>query len=306
MKKLEEQIAAMARAYRDKTGKYLTIGTVESATGGRVADKITNVAGSSDYFIGAVVSYSNNVKSDMAGVREETVLLHGAVSAEVACEMATGGKKALKVDICVSTTGIAGPGGATADKPVGLFYIGLSSASGVTANRYIFSGNREQIKRKAADIALALVEEYLQKCLDEMANVPLEEKHVVTCFLEQRKLILLLRRSGRVVTYQRLWAGVSGYIESDALEQAFTEIREETGLFKNNIRLVSQGKTIEVVDQSINKKWIVHPFLFHVLDPDKIMLDWEHTESKWIKPADLSKYSTVPGLSRALDSAMRH
>ena len=201
MKKLEEQIAGLVRAYRDKAGKYFTIGTVESATGGKVADKITNVAGSSDYFIGSVVSYSNNIKSDMAGVREETLLLHGAVSAEVAREMATGGKKALKVDICVSTTGIAGPGGATADKPVGLFYIGLSTASGVIANRYIFSGKREQIKQKAADIALALVEEYLQQCLDKTANVPLEEKLVVTCFLEQRKLILLLRRSNRVSTY---------------------------------------------------------------------------------------------------------
>jgi PncC family amidohydrolase len=306
MKKPEIEIARLSRALHEKTGRFFTLGVVESATGGSIADRITNVAGSSDYFIGAVVSYSNNVKSDMAGVREETLLLHGAVSAEVAGEMATGGKKALKVDICVSTTGIAGPGGATSDKPVGLFYIGLSTASGVTASRYVFSGNREQIKRKAADIALALVEEYLQKCLDEKASVPLEEKHVVTCFLEQRKLILLLRRSGRVGTYQRLWAGVSGYIEADALDQAFTEIREETGLFKNNIRLVSQGKTVEVVDQSINRKWIVHPFLFHVLDPDKIMLDWEHTESKWIKPTDLSKYSTVPGLSRALDSAMRH
>ena len=300
MKKPQEQIAALARAYRDKAGKYLTIGTVESATGGKVADKITNVAGSSDYFMGSVVSYSNNIKSDMAGVREETLLLHGAVSAEVAREMATGGKKVLKVDICVSTTGIAGPGGATADKPVGLFYIGLSTASGVTANRYIFSGKREQIKQKAADIALALVEEYLQQCLDKTANVPLEEKLVVTCFLEQRKLILLLRRSNRVSTYQRAWAGVSGYIETDPLDQAYSEIREETGLFKNNIKLVKQGKPLEIIDDSLHRKWIVHPFLFHVLDPQKIMLDWEHTEFAWVKPRELKKYNTVPGLAKAL------
>jgi len=306
MKKIEEQIAALARAYRDKTGKCLTIGTVESATGGRVADRITDVAGSSDYFTGAVVSYSNNMKSDMAGVREETLLLHGAVSAEVAGEMATGGKKALKVDICLSTTGIAGPGGATAEKPVGLFYIGLATFDEVSVEKFVFRGKRDEIKGKAAEKALGLLEGRLRAYLDRASSVPLEEKHVVTCFLEQRKLILILRRSGRVGTYQRLWAGVSGYIEADALEQAFTEIREETGLFKNNIRLVAQGKTVEVVDQSINRRWIVHPFLFHVLDPDKIMLDWEHTESKWIKPSDLSKYPAVPGLSRALDSAMRH
>ena len=306
MKKLEEQIATLARAYRDKTGKYLAIGTVESATGGKVADKITDVAGSSDYYRGSIVSYGNNIKEGMAEVKPETLKLYGAVSAEVAREMATGGKKALKVDICVSTTGIAGPGGATADKPVGLFYIGLATVDEVSVEKFVFRGKREEIKRKAADKALGLLEDRLRAYFDRASSVPLEEKHVVTCFLEQRKLILILRRSNRVGTYQRAWAGVSGYIEADALDQAFTEIREETGLFKNNIRLVSQGKTVEVVDQSINRKWIVHPFLFHVLDPDKIMLDWEHTESKWIKPADLSKYSTVPGLSRALDSAMRH
>jgi PncC family amidohydrolase len=300
MKKPEIEIARLSRALHEKTGKFLILGAVESATGGSIADRITNVAGSSDYFMGAVVSYSNNIKSDIAGVSEASLLLHGAVSAEVACEMAEGGRKVLKADICVSTTGIAGPGGATADKPLGLFYIGLSTASGVTANRHIFSGKREQIKQKAADTALALVNQYLQQCLAKAAAVPLEEKHVVTCFLEQSKLILLLRRSGRVGTYQRLWAGVSGYIETDALDQAFTEIREETGLFNNNIRLVKQGKPLEVIDQGLHRKWIVHPFLFHVLDPQKIMLDWEHTEFTWVKPKELKKYNTVPGLAKAL------
>jgi PncC family amidohydrolase len=304
MKKPEIEIAHLSRALHAKTGRFLTLGVVESATGGSIADKITNVAGSSDYFMGAVVSYSNNIKSDISGVREATLLSHGAVSAEVACEMAEGGKKALKVDICVSTTGIAGPGGATADKPLGLFYIGLSTASGVTANRYIFSGKREQIKQKATDTALALAVQYLQERLDKTDAVPLEEKHVVTCFLEQSKLILLLRRSGRVGTYQRLWAGVSGYIETDALDQAFTEIREETGLFNNNIRLVRQGKPLEVIDRGLHRKWIVHPFLFHVLDPQKIMLDWEHTEFTWVKPKELKKYNTVPGLAKALKAVL--
>lgn len=162
MKKTEIEIARLSRALQDKTGKFLTLGAVESATGGSVADRITNVAGSSDYFMGAVVTYNNSIKSDVAGVSEATLLLQGAVSAEVASQMATGGKRVLKVDICVSTTGIAGPGGATVDKPVGLFYIGLSTASGVIANRYIFSGKREEIKRKAAETALALVKGYLQ------------------------------------------------------------------------------------------------------------------------------------------------
>jgi len=305
MKKPEEQIAALARAYRDRAGKYLTIGTVESATGGKVADKVTNVAGSSDYYAGSIISYSNELKEGMAQVKPDTLKLYGAVSPEVAGEMASGGRRVLGVDICISTTGIAGPGGATGVKPTGLFYVGVATPDEVSVEKFVFSGKREEIKRKAAEKALGLLKGRLRAYLDRLSSVPLEEKHVVTCFLEQSKLVLILRRSNRVSTYQRAWAGVSGYIETDPLDQAYSEIREETGLFKNNIRLVTQGKTVEVVDEKLNRKWIVHPFLFHVLDPDKIMLDWEHTEVKWIKPADLSRYSTVPGLSRALDSAMR-
>jgi len=304
VKKPEEQLAGLVRTYHDMSGTYLTIGTVESATSGRIADKITNVAGSSDYYKGSIISYSNDLKMNMAGVRLETLKIYGAVSPETAGEMATGGRRALGVDICLSTTGIAGPGGATQDKPVGLFYMGVAIPDKVSVERFVFSGNRIEVKRSAARKGLALLGDALQTYIDRASSVPLEEKHVVTCFLEQRKLILILRRSNRVGTYQRAWAGVSGYIETDPLDQAYTEIREETGLFKNNIRLVTQGKTVEVVDKKLNRKWIVHPFLFHVLDPDKIMLDWEHTETKWIKPGDLSRYTTVPGLSRALDSVI--
>jgi ADP-ribose pyrophosphatase YjhB (NUDIX family) len=183
--------------------------------------------------------------------------------------------------------------------------MGVATPDEVSVEKFVFSGNRIEIKHRAAEKALELLGGRLRAYLDRASSVPLEEKHVVTCFLEQRKLILILRRSNRVGTYQRAWAGVSGYIETDPLDQAYSEIREETGLFKNNIRLVAQGKTVEVVDESLHRKWIVHPFLFHVLDPDKIMTDWEHTETKWIKPGDLSKYSTVPGLSRTLASVMR-
>jgi len=305
VKKPEEQIAGLVRAYHDRTGVYLTIGTVESATGGRVADKITDVAGSSDYYKGSIISYSNDLKTDAAGVKADTLKLHGAVSPETAGEMAAGGRRVLGVNICISTTGIAGPGGASQGKPVGLFYMGVATPDEVSVEKIVVGGNRVEIKRKAAEKALALLGDRLRKYLDSASPVPLEEKNVVTCFLEQSKLILILKRSNRVGTYRRAWAGVSGYIETDPLDQAYTEIREETGLFKNNIRLVAQGKTVEVVDKNLHRKWVVHPFLFHVLDPDKIMIDWEHTEIKWIKPGDISKYTTVPGLSRALDSVMR-
>jgi len=305
MSKVESDIALIIREYQAKTGRFLTIGSIESATGGRVADKITNIAGSSDYFLGSLVSYSNLIKMNVAGVKESTLNTHGAVSSETAHEMAEGGRKLLNVDICVSTTGIAGPGGATPVKPVGLFYMGLASQNNTTCRKFIFSGNREQIKEKAARQALKILKDYLQQCVDQLSDIKLEEKHVVTCFLEHDHQVLILRRSKKVGTYRRAWAGVSGYLETDEpLEQAYTEIREETGLFKSSVKLIKQGNPIEVIDKSINRKWIVHPFLFHVTDPDRLRIDWEHTEFKWIKPDELTRYKTVPGLKKALDAVM--
>lgn len=302
MKKLEAEIAGLQRNYRDKTGKFLSIGSVESATGGRIADMLTNIAGSSDYFKGALVSYSNEIKMNIANVKEETLKLHGAVSSETAREMAEGGRKLLGVDICVSTTGIAGPGGATTYKPVGLFYIAIASSETITSHKYIFSGRRVDVKQKAANSALKIIREHIEKCLLDAEETPLEIKHVVTCFLEHKNMLLLLRRSQKVGTYKRAWAAVSGYIETNPLDQAYAEIREETGLFKGSIRLVKTGDPIEVIDKNLHRKWVVHPFLFHVTDPEKIKTDWEHTEMKWIKPKELAKYKTVPGLKRALDA----
>jgi PncC family amidohydrolase len=304
MKKWEMANARLISDCHDKTGIWLTLGTVESATGGRIADKITNIPGSSNYFKGSLVTYSNDIKMQVAGVKEDTLKLHGAVSLETAKEMAEGGRKLMHVDVCISTTGIAGPDGATPLKPIGLFYMGLSTSGGTTHHKYIFSEKRGEIKEKAAEAALQILNEHFQKQLDEVMDTPFEVKNVVTCFLEHRNMILILRRSHRVGTYQRSWAGVSGYIETDPLDQAYTEIREETGLFKSAIRLIKQGKPLEIIDRKLNRKWIVHPFLFHVTDPDKIKTDWEHTESKWIKPRDLTKYKTVPGLSNALNNVL--
>lgn len=304
MNSIESVIADLIREYKAKTGKLLSLGTVESATGGRIADKITNVAGSSDYFLGSIVSYSNAIKINVAGVSEDTIKLVGAVSPETAREMADGGRKLLNVEICISTTGIAGPGGGTTLKPVGLFYMGLATEDGALSEKYIFSGKREDIKKKATHTALTMVKDYLQKCVDSTSGIPLEEKHVVTCFLEHNKMILILRRSQKVGTYKRAWAGVSGYIEDGALNQAYTEIREETGLFKSTVKLIKQGTPLEIIDKDLNRKWIVHPFLFHVTDPSRLKIDWEHTECKWIKPGNLPKFNTVPGLKKAMDSVL--
>jgi len=141
--------------------KGLTLGVVESATGGLISHLITNVPGSSDYYKGSVTAYSNEVKIKVVGVKEATINKYGAVSYQVAEEMARGGRKILATDICLADTGIAGPGGGTPEKLAGLFYIGLSHEAGTYSWKYNFQGNREQNKLDAAEGALAGLKEYL-------------------------------------------------------------------------------------------------------------------------------------------------
>ena len=141
--------------------KKLTLGTVESATGGLIAHMITNIPGSSDVFRGSIISYSNEIKMKIVGVKEATLQEYGAVSGQVARAMAKRGRKVLGVDICVADTGIAGPGGATPVKPVGLFYLGLSHKDGTFTQKHIFKGTREENKQQASQTALMRVREYL-------------------------------------------------------------------------------------------------------------------------------------------------
>ena len=141
----------------------LTLGVVESATGGLISHLITNIPGSSEYFKGSVTAYSNEIKMKIIGVKAEVLEEHGAVSAPVAEAMALGGRNRLGVDVCLADTGIAGPGGATPDKPVGLFYLGLADRNGVLSQQHRFSGDREQNKERAAAAALRWLKEYLNK-----------------------------------------------------------------------------------------------------------------------------------------------
>ena len=152
---LEQEIGSLLRR------KGLTLGVVESATGGLISHRITDAPGSSDYYKGSVTAYSNETKINVVGVKENTLNAYGAVSHQVAEEMAEGGRKILAVDICLADTGIAGPGGATPGKPVGLFFIGLSHPSGTYSREHRFSGNREQNKQSAAEAALGWLREYL-------------------------------------------------------------------------------------------------------------------------------------------------
>ncbi len=139
-----------------------TLATAESCTGGLVGNLITNIAGSSDYFMGGIITYSNDAKESLLGVRRETLTQHGAVSTETVEEMARGARQALHADMAVSVSGIAGPGGGTPEKPVGLVWFGISTPTGEKAYQRIFNGSRVEIKRMAAETALQLLVDALQ------------------------------------------------------------------------------------------------------------------------------------------------
>lgn len=140
--------------------KPLTLGTVESATGGLIAHLLTTVPGASDVFKGSIIAYANGVKVGVVGVKAGDIREHGAVSPQVARQMAAGGRRLLGVDVCVADTGIAGPGGASGGKPVGLFYLGISHAGGTYARKHVFHGDREHNAHAAAEAALEWVREW--------------------------------------------------------------------------------------------------------------------------------------------------
>jgi len=127
----------------------------------------------------------------------------------------------------------------------------------------------------------------------------MERVEVVTVFLFHAQKVFLVRRSGRVRTYQDCWAGISGYLENlTPLQQARVEVREETGLEEADLILLHQGIPFDVDD--VAYQWRVHPFAFAVKDPKQIQLDWENMEGRWIDPATLEQFQTVPELQAAL------
>ena len=145
-----------------KKQKY-TIATAESCTGGLLAHTLTNVSGSSSYFDRGIISYKNRAKTELLGVSEQMLKKHGAVSEEVAREMAERVRTISKVDIGLATTGIAGPTGGTTEKPVGLVYIAISTTNSTTVQKYHFSGNRLQNKEDTVNAVLTMLQNHLIK-----------------------------------------------------------------------------------------------------------------------------------------------
>lgn len=143
--------------------KKLTITTAESCTGGLLSHILTGVSGSSSYFLGGVVAYSNRIKQEILGVKAKTLNEFGAVSSETALEMANGAREKFRSDIGLSTTGIAGPTGGTPAKPVGLVWIGISTPEKTWTFKYLFDGDRQQVKANTVEELLILLLNHLKQ-----------------------------------------------------------------------------------------------------------------------------------------------
>lgn len=149
----------------------------------------------------------------------------------------------------------------------------------------------------------------MTETVDEEIRSTLRPTPVVTCFLLRidtpETRLCLVRRSQKVGSYNARWAGISGFIEKDVTpeEQAYTEIHEETGLTRDQVRLLKRGKVIEYSDEELQRRWLIHPFLVEVLAPEAIKLDWEAEEMRWVTPVELTSYETVPRLNDAFLSA---
>jgi len=141
----------------------LRLAVAESCTGGLIGHRITNVPGSSTYYMGSVTAYAYEAKVRLLGVHWETLEKFGAVSEQTVVEMACGVRRALAADIGLSVSGIAGPGGGTPEKPVGLVWIGLSAAGMDEAWKYLWKGDRLRVKEQSAEQALRLLADYLEE-----------------------------------------------------------------------------------------------------------------------------------------------
>ena len=154
---LEEQIVGLLQE------KKVTLATAESCTGGMLASRIIDVPGVSEVFKAGFVTYANVAKQNLIGVKEDTLAQFGAVSEQTAREMVLGAIKAAKADMAVATTGIAGPGGGTKEKPVGLVYIACGSADDIIVERCLFSGSRKEIRQASVEHALGMLYKEIMK-----------------------------------------------------------------------------------------------------------------------------------------------
>lgn len=150
-------IGLAARLHERCLARGLRLATVESCTGGLVGHLITETPGSSAYYVGGFVTYSDKLKRDLVGVPDEVLIAHGAVSAQTALAMAAGGRARTGADLGASVTGIAGPDGGSPQKPVGLTYVAVADTAGTEVRRHVWSGTRAENKRASAEALLELI-----------------------------------------------------------------------------------------------------------------------------------------------------
>jgi len=159
----DANLHALARGIQERSlARGATIALAESCTGGLVAAALTAIPGSSGYFLGGVVSYSNEAKRDLLGVDEATLAAHGAVSAQVARAMAEGARTRFAASLAAAVTGIAGPDGGTPEKPIGLTYVAVADDNGVDVRRFVWPGNRAANRRDSALAVLAALRDRVE------------------------------------------------------------------------------------------------------------------------------------------------
>lgn len=197
------------------TARGLTLALAESCTGGLIGSLITDVPGSSAYFLGSAVTYAYSAKEVVLGVQHETLAKYGAVSAETAREMAQGARRLFGADIAVAVTGIAGPTGGLPHKPVGLVYLHLSAEDAEIGERHIWDGDRLENKRRSAEAALALILRYLARSGEQQGQTGTVQGGKMTLpefvgepvFVQARFL-----PDGRIHPTAFIWRGRTRYI----------------------------------------------------------------------------------------------
>lgn len=153
--------ALSTRVGKKLKARELSIAVAESCSGGEIAHELTNIPGSSDYFTGGLVAYSNRVKQTLLKVPKPVLSKQGAVSRQTALRMAKGARKLFQSDVALATTGIAGPSGGTRAKPAGLVFISITDGKRIECHRKVFKGARLQIKKKTTETALKLLKKFI-------------------------------------------------------------------------------------------------------------------------------------------------
>ncbi len=159
---LSQESSLAARAGELLRARHYQLATAESCTGGLVGHLVTSVPGSSDYYLGGVIAYAYQAKTELLGISQEFLLEHGAVSEETARAMVRGVRERLGADVALALTGILGPGGGLPNKPVGLVYVALAAPDTEMVERFLWNGNREQNKLASANAALEMLIHYLK------------------------------------------------------------------------------------------------------------------------------------------------